>query len=347
LSRRFSQTARAQLRDMRVLLKEFRISLTLFAAVVLGGAFFFRFFGTINEQSLTLSEALHATFALIFFEIVLDYPDQWYLQAFFFIIPILGLVVVADGVLRFGTALVNKQTRGQEWQVAMASTYKDHVIICGIGRTGYRVILELLKFGRDIVAIESEENSRFMEKVKSLGIPVIIGDAKRSDNLVKANVAEADAIIPCTSNELTNLEIALDARELNPRIKVVMRVFDAELARRVEKGFGIRTAFSTSALAAPIFAAAAMRVNVKHSFYVGDQLLNLGEVTLTPDSDMIGLSVGQMENELGLTFVSYQDDETFILHPEPGQQMKPAATILVIASLETLQKLNELNQASG
>jgi len=349
LRRRFLQTSRAQLRDIRVLLKEFRISLTLFAAVILGGAFFFRIFYSFPGTELhpTISQALHATFALIFFEIVLPYPDQWYLQVFFFIIPILGLAVVAEGVLRFGTALVNKQSRGQKWQVAMASTFKNHVIICGIGRTGYRVILELLKFGREIVAIEPNPDSRFMERVKSLGIPVIVADARRSDNLVKANVEQADAIIPCTSNELTNLEIALDARELNPGIKVVMRVFDAELARRVEKGFGIQTAFSTSALAAPIFATAAMRVNVKHSFYIGDQLLNLGEVTLTPGSALIGLSVEQMENEFDLSFVSYQDEDTSILHPEPNQQMKPAATILVIASLETLQKLNELNQASG
>jgi Trk K+ transport system NAD-binding subunit len=333
---------------VRVLLKEFRLSLTLFAAIVLGGAFFFRFFYSFPGTDLhpTTPQALHATFALIFFEIVLPFPDQWYLQAFFFLIPILGLAVVVDGVLRFGTALVNKQSRGQKWQVAMASTYKNHVIICGIGRTGYRVILELLKFGRDIVVIEPDPESRFMEKVKSLDIPVIIADARRSDNLIKANVEQADAIIPCTSNELANLEIALDARELNPGIKVVMRVFDAELARRIEKGFGIQTAFSTSALAAPIFATAAMRVNVKHSFYVGEQLLNLGEVTLSPDSGLIGLSVEKLENEQGLSFVSYQDGDVSILHPEPDQQMKPGATILVIASLETLQKLNKLNQAS-
>ena len=68
--------------------------------------------------------------------------------------------------------------------------------------------------------------------------------------------------LPITSNVLiatdggriklaaTNLDIALQARELNPGIKVVLRMFDPDLARRVESGFGIHTAFSTSALAA-------------------------------------------------------------------------------------------------
>ena len=47
----------------------------------------------------------------------------------------------------------------------MASTYNNHIIVCGAGKIGYRVILELLKYERDVVVIESDENGRFMEKI--------------------------------------------------------------------------------------------------------------------------------------------------------------------------------------
>jgi hypothetical protein len=50
---------------------------------------------------------------------------------------------------------------------------------------------------------------------------------------------------------VANLDIALNARDSNPGIKVVMSMFDEDLALRVEKGFGIHTAFSSSALAVP------------------------------------------------------------------------------------------------
>ncbi len=347
--RKLYRIFRAELRDIRVLLGEFKYSLILFLAIIFGGALFFNLFYTFpgTEFHPSFEESLHAAFALIFFEIVMPFPDIWYMQALFFLIPILGLAVVVDGVIRFGSALVNKNARGQKWQVAMASIYNKHVIICGLGRTGYRVALELQKFERDIVAIDLKEDSRFIEKAKSLGIPVIIADARRSENLIKANIEKADSIIPCTQNELTNLEIALDARELNPGIKVVMRMFDSELAERVEKGFGIHTAFSTSALAAPIFATAAMRVNVKHSFYVGDELLNLSEVTIQPGSKLVGLTVEGMESDYGLSFVSYKDDEKEILHPDPDLKMKGGAKVLVIASLETLYQLNDLNRAAS
>lgn len=92
---------------------------------------------------------------------VLPFPEQWYLQTLMFVIPILGLVGVADGLPRFGSALVNKQSRGQKWEVAMASTYSNHVIVCGLGKLGCRTVLELVKFGREVVGIELNPDGVF------------------------------------------------------------------------------------------------------------------------------------------------------------------------------------------
>jgi voltage-gated potassium channel len=336
---------RAQLRDARVLLQESRNPLILFLLILIAGALIFHFFyiDPATQQHPGLAQALHATFALIFFETMLPFPEQWYLQILFFMIPIMGLVAVADGVLRFGTALINKQARGQKWQVAMASTHNHHIIICGMGKVGFRVALELLKFGRDMVAIEANAEGRFVEKAKALHIPVIVGDARRTENLIKAGVKQADAIVPCTDDELANLDIALDARELVPDIKVVMRMFDPDLARRVEKGFGIHTAFSTSALAAPIFAAAAMRVDAQYSFYVGETLLNLSQILVRADSQLIGWTIGKLEADLDLSAVCYQGGDITDLHPAPGLRLSAGDEILVLASLEALQRLNDLN----
>ncbi len=345
----FRRTLYAQLRDARVLFQESRNALILFLVIVVLGALIFHlvytFPGT-NEHP-RFGVALHATFALIFFETLLPFPEQWYLQGLFFIIPILGLAAVADGVLRFGAALINKQSRGQKWQVAMASTFSKHVIICGMGKVGFRVTQELLNLGREVVAIELSPEGRFVEKAKSLGIPVIIADARRSTHLIKAGVERADVIVPCTDDELANLDIALDARELNPGIKVVMRMFDADLARRVEKGFGIHTAFSTSALAAPIFAAAAMRVNVKHSFYVGDELLNLGEVVIESGSPLAGWSVEKLETEMDLSVVCYRSKEIANLHPPPDQCLGVGDQLLVLASLEMLRQLDAMSRSKS
>jgi len=328
-----------------VLLRESGKALFLFAALVFGGALLFYFFylDPHTGERVHFSKALYGVFTLIFFQDSLEFPNQWYLQILYFIIPILGLVVVADGVIRFGVALTNKKDRGQKWQVAMASTYSEHVIVCGMGKVGYRVTRELLKFEREIVAIETNPEGRFVEKAKALGIPVIIADARRTENLIKAGVLQADAVIPCTDDELTNLDIALDARELNPSAKIVMRMFDPDLARRVEKGFGIHTAFSTSALAAPIFAAASMRFDIKSSFYVGDTLLNISEFVVQDGSLIEGWTIAKLEQELDLSIVSYLQNGETHLHPGPSLQLLAGVQILALASLETLERLQELN----
>ncbi len=346
---RFSRSihrVRAEWRDFRVLFHESRTSILFFLLINFGGAAIFHFFYTYpnTQQHPGFSHALYGTFALIFFESVLPYPPQWYLQILFFIIPIMGLAIVLDGLNRFGSAFFDKQARGQKWQVAMASTYSKHIIICGLGKTGYRTALELLKFGREVIAIERNENGRFVENAKEAGIPVIIADARRTESLMKANVSKADAIVPATDDELTNLDIALDAREANPGIKVVLRMFDPDLARRVEKGFGIQTALSTSALAAPMFAAAAMRVNTKHSFYVGKTLLNLSEIVIKSSSILAGWTVEKVENQLDLSVVSYQNGQVEDIHPAPSVQLGAGDKILVLASLDALHQLNELNQ---
>jgi voltage-gated potassium channel len=347
--RKLKRIFRAQLRDILVLMQESRNALILFLLIILLGttAFHFDYVYPGTDQHPNLSEALYATFTLIFFSPEFPYPEQWHLQALFFIIPIFGLAAVADGILRFGGALLSKQARGQKWQVAMASTYRDHVIVCGVGKVGYRVILELMKFQREIVAIEKNPEGRFVEKVKALGIPIILSDARRSESIVKAGVEKADAIIPCTDDELTNLDIALDAREINPDIRVVMRMFDADFAKRIEKGFGIHNAFSTSAVSAPIFASAAMRENVKHSFYVGDNLLHISQFKVHPDSQLHGWTVDKLEQDLDLSVICYEKDGYADIHPEKDLILGKGEEILVLANLETLRYLSKLNQPPG
>ncbi|MAT43996.1 MAG: hypothetical protein CL609_16810 [Anaerolineaceae bacterium] len=337
---------RAQIRDLWVLLREFWQTLLLFVLLVAGGGLLLHLFyvDPMTGSRIGLVEGFYDAFAMIFFANPLNFPKNVFLDMLFFLIPILGLAVLAEGLLRFGLALTDKQSRGEKWQVAMASTYKNHIVVCGFGKVGYRVTLELLKFEREVVVIESNPLGRFVDKAKDLGIPIIIADARRTTNLMKAHVQFADAIIPCTDDELANLDIALDARELKQDIKVVMRMFDEDLAKRIERGFGIHTAFSTSALTAPIVAAQAMRLNVQHSFYVGEQLLNLAQLKVNPNSAWVGWTLKDLHQRLDVSVIYYRDGKLEDMHPPLDLVLKPGVEILVLTTIEKLEEINRLNQ---
>src|SRR5208282_716051 len=87
-----------------------------------------------------------------------------------------------------------------------------HVVVCGLGNIGFRVIQELLRGGEKVVAIEQAPDGRFLATVRRLGVAVIIGDATVLEVLKQANAATARSVIAATSNQLANLEIALVSR---------------------------------------------------------------------------------------------------------------------------------------
>ncbi len=346
VSRRY---LRALWRDTRVLVRQFRVSLLLFFLLLGAGALSLRFFYLHPDtgQPLGWAEALHAAFKLIFLETVLDLPDSLGLQILFVVTPLVGLAVVADGVLRFGVGLFNRRERKEAWQVAIASTYRDHIVICGLGKVGYRVVKELLRLGEEVVGIESNPAGPFLEEIRQMDVPVLLGDARRRETLESAQVQAASAIVVCTQDDLTNLDIALDARELKPGIKVVLRMFDGQLAERVRRGFGIHTAFSTSALAAPIFAAAATRAQIDHSFYVDDVLMNTARVTVRAGSPLEGHTIAQVEREFNLTVALRKRADILDPHPAPDVTLCAGDCLVIFASLDSLARLREVNGEQG
>jgi len=343
--RNFRRNLRALWRDTRVLVHQFRVSLIVFAILLCGGTLALHLFYLYPEtgQHLSWIEALHATLNLIFMENALPFPRAPGLQLLFIVAPPIGLAVVAEGILRFGVALFNRRERKEAWQVAIASTYRDHIVVCGLGKVGYRVVRELLLLGEDVVGIEQNAAGAFLEGLRLKNVPVLLGDARQREMLEKARVQEASAIVACTQDDLANLDIALDARELNPGIKVVLRMFDARLAEKVQRGFGIHTAFSTSALAAPVFAAAATRAQIDYSFYMDDVLLNVARTTIQPGSALEGRTIAQVEQELDITIILYKGSDRLDLHPVPDVTLCVGDCLAVFASLEALARLREMS----
>ena len=199
--------------------------------------------------------------------------------------------------------------------MSLAATVSDHIVVCGVGRVGYRVITELLNQGETVVAVNANESEEWLEPFRKRGVAVLIADARQRQTLINAGVARASAIVACTSDDLTNLDVALDARDINPKIKVVLRMFDSQLADKVSKGFNIQTAFSVSALAAPALAAAAMRHNVDYSFKLRNQLLNVTTLQFAQGSRFIGKSVEQVAQMANCSFISKQVGDTLEMHP--------------------------------
>jgi Trk K+ transport system NAD-binding subunit len=213
-----------------------------------------------------------------------------------------------------------------------------HVIVCGLGNVGFRVLEELVSYGERVVALEVNRDNRFVGTARRLGVAVIQGDATVREVLRQANAGSARAVIAATSNDLVNLEIALLVRDLNPTQRVVLRLADPHLAHTLREAANVRLAFSVAMLAAPAFVAALFGDRVLNVFLVGDRLLAVVDLLVQPsDAPLLDQAVRAVAVDYRLLPVAVfgpggaPDPQRLAARLQPGSRL---VAVIGLADLE-------------
>ncbi len=221
----------------------------------------------------------------------------------------------------------------------LAQTLKDHVIVCGAGRVGYRVFEQLKKLDVPMVVVERDEAKPFLSEIRAAGVPVLVEDVRAAGALTRANVQKARAIVCATDDDLVNLNVALDARKLRAGIRVVLRLFDDDLVEKTRVSFEAE-AFSTSALAAPALAMAALDPAIRNSFEVAGRLMVVAELKM--QGEICGRSVAQLRDESGVLVIHMvrKNGET-LFDPSGRCCFDPGDIVTVQATLDAYQRLRD------
>jgi len=242
--------------------------------------------------------ACYQVYTQLFFEHSSGLPSDWILRIMYFTVPLVGAVVLAEGVLKIGTSLLDFNNHRMAWVRIMAETYRDHIVLIGLGHVGFRVLGELLARDRQVIVVENRDEGQFVEEARARGVPLVIGDARRESLLRDLGIDHAACVIACTDNDLANLEIAIDARQINPKIRLVMRFFDQTMAQKLGKAFAVDSTFSTSAVAAPLFAAAALDEQVLGAYRLGETVMVSVQIDVVTGSSLIGKTLLDAEQHL-------------------------------------------------
>jgi Trk K+ transport system NAD-binding subunit len=223
-----------------------------------------------------------------------------------------------------------------------------HIVVCGLGNVGFRVVEHLMEYKERVVVIEQQRDSRFLATARRLGAPVIVGDATVTQVLRQAHAATARAVVASTDNDLVNLEIGLLARELNPQQRIVVRLFDPNLAQTLREAANIRLALSIPTLAAPAFVAALFGDRVPTIFLVCGRLLAVEEITVRPeDSMLIGQSVRTVAIDYKLLPVGLVSGSGFSASQPADQLLRAGDRLTIIAALPDLERLMRREPAPG
>jgi Trk K+ transport system NAD-binding subunit len=332
--------AAVQVRYVAYLLWEFRIPLGVFAALVLGGGLALHHL--YGKEPVSYGKAFYAVFLMIFIESQLEFPDEWYLQPLFFLVPVIGLGALADSVVRLAYLMFTKKQRLPEWQRMMASLYRNHVVVVGVGRVGMQVIKGLLELNEQVVAVDNDAEESLIDELHDLDIPVIRGNVRSAKTLEQAGVRHASAVLLTTADDLTNLDSGLTARDLNAEARIVLRLYDETLASKVSGAFAMPT-ISTAHVSAPAFIAAATGRKVYQEFQLAGRTVHLTDLVIDPSGGLAGLTVGEVQTDRETNLVMHQGPSGVDLNPAATVVLSPGDTVLVIAPIDRLLALEARN----
>src|SRR5436190_192556 len=188
------RTLQAQLLYTWVLIKRFRWTFLMLLLLVFGGGVALYALMPSAGRPIGLGRAIVAAYFLLFAQPIIDIPDHTAVELVAVIIPPLGITTVAEGLVRFAYLFFARERNDKEWFSVLAQTLKDHVIICGAGRVGFRVFEQLHKLDVPIVMIERDETKPFLAEIRAAGVAVMIDDVRAAGTLKRANIAKARAI---------------------------------------------------------------------------------------------------------------------------------------------------------
>lgn len=194
-------------------------------------------------------------------------------------IAIMGVGVTLGGV--FIAAISSGLSRAQ--QIALRGLRhiraEDHVVVCGAGNVGTRIIDFLLRMDQHVIVIEPRPSALIVEHARSRRIELLASDATDDQVLAFCDLAHAQSLVAVTDSDTANLEAALGALAYSPDVNLVMRIHDPDFSRSVARNFRIGKSFSASDLTGPVIAGLARFPASRGRVSFAGETFNVGERT--------------------------------------------------------------------
>jgi Trk K+ transport system NAD-binding subunit len=338
--------ARTTLLYAAAIFHEFRWTLAALAALILIGALLYHVtpLDQFSGRPGPLTSVYGAWMAMLAQPLV-QVPRSWHLGLMQALYPVLGFILIGEGVVRLALLLMSRRQGEKEWMHVMASVQRDHVVLCGLGHLGYRVFEHLVASQVDVVVVEIDENNRFLAAARATGACILVRDMKDDQALIAAGIQRAAAVVIATNDDMANLEVAVDSRRLNKNIRIVLRLFDQQIAQKLGGAMTIDAAFSASALAAPIVAAMSLRARVLATTVIGGLPHMISELVVDPGSPLAGQGIDRIEQRYATKILARTPRDGVAESPPSAATTVAVGDVLVAHTAAS--RLTELATAAG
>ncbi|BAU66774.1 hypothetical protein STA3757_41800 [Stanieria sp. NIES-3757] len=203
---------------------------------------------------------------------------------------------------------------------------KTRIIVSGLGRTGYKIYTLLRQQRADVVGISDRPMS------VSPTEKIIIGSSALATTLINAGIKEAQTLILAHNDDALNLAILTQARLINPRIRIINRLFNQTLGERLDQTLPDHFTMSVASLSAPIFTFAALGSEAIGQLKLFNQTWPIHEEVIDEDHPWLGKSLKELWNNTSRMLIYYlptQGEIDLVSAVIKGKTLQPGDHLIV------------------
>lgn len=226
------------------------------------------------------------------------------------------------------------------------SKLKDHYIVCGLGRVGSQVVLELSREGVNFVGLDREQSA--VDDALSQGYLAEFADSTLEENLIAAGIERAKGIVACLGDDSHNLFVTLAARSLNPEIYIVARANRQENDVKLKRAGADRVALPYH-IGGYHMASMAIRPNVVDYIDIvsnsNTRDLEVEEMVVGEDSTLSGHKLGKSltVGKFGATVIAINGaDGSHTVRPSGDEVIYPGDRLIVLGAKKDLTEASAL-----
>ena len=270
----------------------------------------------------------------------------------------MGLIFTGLGILLYSLSLVTAFLvegelahifRGNKMNKRIQSL-RDHIIVCGAGRTGRHIINELVNEKSPFVVIEQNHEVIDHLLIQHPNMLFIVGDGTEDPILELAGIQHARGLFTTIANDQNNLYINLSARSLNPKLRIISRATDSAAESKILKA-GADSAVTADQLGAVRMLAEMERPAVASFFdaIIFDPAIpfRFEQYEVDEKSNLAGhkLLDLKMPAKARVIVIAIRDNATgeYIYNPPPETELKANTTLILLGEREKLARMDMMH----
>lgn len=222
-----------------------------------------------------------------------------------------------------------------------------HVIVCGIGSTGWHVVEELMATSTPLCAIDTDKErmDRLIEEHPH--VPYVVADATDDTTLVEAGVERARGVVAALPSDKDNLFVVVTARQANPGVRIVARGIELRAVEKLRKA-GADAVVSPNYIGGMRMVSEMLRPHVveflDEMLRDKDKNLRIEEVEIVRGSPLSGQTLGgaRFRQTADVLVLAVRDPSRgYVYNPGPDHVLVEAAKLIVLGPAMAVVRLRE------